>query len=312
MGQTAKERQSRQVVRLQVKEKQSTERKEGKARVGKKDVGWERRETGACRSGVGRGNQEGGGGPRCSAHKDVHPARFTIWLSLSVCFSAPFSGHSRRSRPSDKSRRVAKVHTHLHTHTLACAREATCSICDYARLRLSSASQKPNYTKHLPDGAGRQAARKKIVHSVWRPRPLGWPSRWANRIMHSGSASSADACLLGGGGGVDTLVPLENAAQPSKRLVKPRPARVGGWETQKSNPHVTYHPPAAVAHHPHPSCKVCSFFVCWPLSPLSLSERQSKPRCLSRFDFAIRPPGTQTRGPRWNTKWFNQTKKKKK
>lgn len=92
--------------------------------------------------------------------------------------------------------------------------------------------------------------------------------------------------------------------------MKPRPARVGGWETQKSNPHVTSHPPAAVAHHPQ-SCKVCSFFVLAPLPP-SLSERQSKPRCLCCFDFAIRPPGTQTRGPRWNTKWFNQTKKKKK
>lgn len=89
MGKAAKERQSRQAIGCQVKEKQSTERKERKARVGKKTlaVGWERRETGACRSGVGRGNQEGGGGPVVQLTKMyTQPV-----LPFGSLFSAPFS-----------------------------------------------------------------------------------------------------------------------------------------------------------------------------------------------------------------------------
>lgn len=48
-----------------------------------------------------------------------------------------------------------------------------------------------------------------------------------------------------------------------------------------------YHPPSCRGA--TPSCKVCSFFVCWPLSPLSLGKVIQTTLSLL-FDFAIRPP----------------------
>lgn len=154
-------------------------------------VGWERRETGACRSGVGRGNQEGGGGaPPLFSSQRCTPSPF-YHLALSLSFQLLFPGRSRRSRPSDKKSTGRKKRAHTPTHTHLCvllgkplAAYATTRGCAF----LPHPTQKPNYTKHLPDGAGRhrQAARKKIVHSVWRPRPP-WgtgrrgPSRWTSK-----------------------------------------------------------------------------------------------------------------------------------
>lgn len=140
--------------------------KEGEESEGGKRlaVGSKRGETGACRFGVGRGNQEGGA-PRCSAHKDVHPARrppgpilfssFFWWLWGWVVQQ---EGPGRLT----KSRRVADVHAQR------CFGKPLQPFATRGCVFLAS---HPTTTRIRPaptEGAG---SRKKMVRS-WRPRPL--------------------------------------------------------------------------------------------------------------------------------------------
>lgn len=86
MGQTVKERQSRQVVRLQVEKKQSTERKERESESGKKDVGcW----LGAKRNGgvqIWRRTRQSRGrrGPPLFSSQRCTPSPF-YHLAFSLC-----------------------------------------------------------------------------------------------------------------------------------------------------------------------------------------------------------------------------------
>lgn len=103
-------------------EKEAKHGKEGKeSESGKKDVGcW----LGAKRNGgvqIWRRTRQSRGrrGPRCSAHKDVHPARFTIWLSLFSSFFLVAPEGPGRLTKVDGSQESA--HTPTHTHTCVCS-----------------------------------------------------------------------------------------------------------------------------------------------------------------------------------------------
>lgn len=247
-------------------EREAKYRKEGKESEGEKKllvVGWEHRETGACRSGVGRGNQEGRG-PRCSAHKGVPSSPVTMG------FSAPFSGTSRGVSSNKrgpgrltKSRRVETcTHTHTHTHVLGkplqpfWRREAAPFLC------IPPPILSPTNTYRR---MGRQAGSRKKMGSVSRTvLETEAPSHSFNALR----INFADTCLWGRHTG-ETLVPLENCGTAERGwLVKPSPdkKKKGGWETQKTQSQVAYLPPSAAVAPPI-SHKVCSF-LCGPLAPL--------------------------------------------
>lgn len=145
-------------------EREAKHGKEGKESESEKKtlaVGWEHRETGACRSGVGRGNQEGGA-PVVQLTKMYHAARSPFGP-----FSAPFSGTSRVSKRGPG--RLTKVDgsQSAHTHALGKPMEPFWD----ARLRLSSASHhRYLLSPTTPIEGGRQAAVRKWVRSR-RPRP---------------------------------------------------------------------------------------------------------------------------------------------
>lgn len=85
-------------------EREAKYRKEGKESESEKKplaVGWERRETGACRSGVGRGNQEGGAplfsSQRCPSSPFYHLARS---LFFQLLFLGDSRGESNKKDPA--------------------------------------------------------------------------------------------------------------------------------------------------------------------------------------------------------------------